>query len=65
MIVIANTSKSEFEKIKVKVPRLSNELFATPIKVSANIPTVSRGEISTNMSPLEVQVLVFQNLDVK
>lgn len=65
LILTANTSNMEFEKVKIKIPRINNTFFATPIKVSANIPTVLKGEIATNMAPYEVQVLLFQNFEVK
>ena len=65
VIIIANTEKTEFENIKIKVSKLNNELFAVPIKVSQNVPTVSKGEIETNLAPLETQVILFQQFALK
>ena len=65
VIVIANTEKTEFEKIKVKVPKISNNVPAVPIKVSENVPTFKKGEIESNMAPLEIQVMLLQNFAVK
>ncbi|MBR1754202.1 hypothetical protein IJ732_05130 [bacterium] len=65
VVVIANTAKTEFEKIKIKIPKINSEFYSVPIKVSANIPTLEKGGIITNMAPLEIQVLMFQNFNAK
>lgn len=65
VIIVANAENLELEKIKIKVPKLNNEVFAIPIKVSANIPNLSRGEILTNLAPFETQILLLQNFSIK
>lgn len=65
VIIIANTAKSEFEKIKIKVPKINSDIYSIPIKVAANVPVISKGEIVTNMAPFETQVMLFQNFNIK
>lgn len=64
MIVIVNLSKATMNGNKIKVPKISQKTESIPIKVM-NIPLISQGTISTDLNPMEVQVLLFKNFEVK
>ena len=65
VVTIMNTENSELEKVKIKVPHLSADQAAIPIKVSANIPLLQKGEFLTNLAPYEIQIFLFQGFEIK
>ena len=46
------------ENVSIKVPKINTKMISVPIKL-LSIPKVSNGEITTNLAPGEVQVLMF------
>ncbi len=64
IIVIGNLNFKETQNVKVKVPKINNDLISIPIKISS-IPKILKGEINTSLAPGEVQVLLFNLLEVK
>lgn len=64
VIVIGNLDFKKTHNVKVSVPKITNELSSIPIKV-LNIPKISNGKITTDLAPGDVQVLFFDNFEVK
>ena len=64
IIVIGNLDFKRTQNVTVNVPKISNELSSVPVKLSS-IPKVSKGKIETELAPGEVQVLLFNALDLK
>ncbi|MFA7659133.1 MAG: hypothetical protein WCY19_06850 [Candidatus Gastranaerophilaceae bacterium] len=65
VIVIGNLDFKRTLNVKVSVPKINSELPSVPIKISSNIPKVSKGKIETQLAPGEIQVLFFSSLDLK
>jgi hypothetical protein len=65
IILIANTSTSKIEKVKIKVPKINADTYVVPMKVSTNIPLIKKGEVIMDLDPLETQALLIQNFDIK
>lgn len=64
IVVIGNLDFKNTQDSVVCVPKLSNNLISSPIKIT-NIPKITNGKINTTLSPGEIQVLSFDDLDLK
>lgn len=64
LIVIGNLDFKKSHNVKVSIPKLTTELSSVPIRV-LNVPKISNGKITTDLTPGDVQVLVFDNLELK
>ena len=64
VIVMGNLDFKEPQDIKVSVPKLTNELISIPIKIST-APLILKNKIKTTLAPGEVQVLLFEGLQLK
>ncbi len=61
--VIGNMNFSSEIKVKVKLPKIKPEDSVMPMTM-INVPEIGKGEITTNLQPGEIQVLMFsKNLD--
>jgi len=60
IIVIGNLDFKTTQNVTVSVPKISNDSSSIPIKIN-NIPTISKGKISTTLAPGEVQVIYFNS----
>lgn len=64
VIVIGNLDFKNTQKVTVRIPKIGADLVSMPIKLS-NIPTISKGKISTALAPGEIQVLYFNSPEAK
>lgn len=64
VIVIGNLDFKKKQNVIVHVPKVSNELSSMPIKIYS-VPKILKGKISTELAPGEIQVLLFNGLDLK
>ena len=64
VIVIGNLDFKTTQNITVSAPKVSDKLTSVPIKIN-NIPTVTKGKISTTLAPGEVQVIYFTSAEGK
>jgi hypothetical protein len=64
IIVIGNLDFKTKQKIVVNVPKLTEELNSIPMKIN-NMPILTRGKISVELTPGEVVVLYIDGLDSK
>lgn len=64
IIVFGNLDFKKTQNAVVNVPKLTSEMFSVPVKIS-NIPKISKGKITTDLAPGEIQVLYFPALDLK
>lgn len=64
IIVIGNLDFKTTQEATVFVPKMNNKLASIPIKLNS-IPTVQNGKIKTNLEPGEIQVLMFNQLELK
>jgi len=64
VIVIGNLDFQNSLDIKVYVPNLTNEIISVPIRI-LNIPEIKKGKILTKLNPGDVQVLLFNGLNLK
>lgn len=65
IIVIGNLDFKKTQNVTVNVPKISNKLNSTPIKTSEYIPKISNGKVNTDLAPGEVEVFLFNGLDLK
>lgn len=64
IIVIGNLDFKKSQDLIVCVPKLNKNLISSPIKIQ-NIPKITNGKILTTLSPGEIQVLSFDDFDLK
>lgn len=67
IIVMGNLNFQKKQEATVTVPKISNELMSTPVKLSdvSNIPKILKGKIQTELDSGEIQVLYFNALELK
>lgn len=64
IVIIGNLNFKNMQEARVYIPKLSKDVLSVPIKIKS-IPILSKGKISTTLTPGEVQVLMFNSFDVK
>lgn len=64
VVVIGNLDFNKTQNVVINAPKINTNLSSVPIKIS-NIPTISKGKISTTLAPYEVQVLYFKSDEKK
>jgi len=64
VIVIGNMDFKKTQNVSVRVPKMSNDLTSVPVKI-LSIPKLFKGKIVTSLLPGEVQVILFNSLDLK
>ncbi len=64
IIVIGNLNFQVPQEVKVYVPNVNSEMTSVPIRI-VNIPQIKKGKILTKLNPGEVQVLYFNDLELK
>lgn len=64
IIVIGNLDFKKTLNVKVKIPKIDNNYISIPIKLN-NIPIINKNEISTILSPGEIQVIYFKKSEEK
>lgn len=60
-VVIGNLDFKKTQNVKVFIPKISPESETIPIKI-LSIPKLSKGKITVNLTPGEIQVFYFSNL---
>lgn len=58
VVVIGNLDFKNTRNVNVSAPKVNDKLTSVPVKINS-IPTVTKGKISTTLTPGEVQVIYF------
>lgn len=64
IVVTGNLDFKNTHDVTVYVPKLNKNLLSTPIKIT-NIPQICNGKITTTLAPGEIQVLSFEDFNLK
>lgn len=64
IIVFGNLNFKAVQKVTISVPKLNSDLSVIPIQATST-PIVTNGKISLDLTPGEIQVLIFNNLSLK
>lgn len=64
IVVIGNLDFKKTQTVKIYVPKLTTKMASIPIKIS-NIPILTKGKITTELNPGEIQVIYFNEIESK
>lgn len=64
IVVIGNLDFKTMQKVTIWAPQVNPDLTSVPLKLT-NIPTISKGKISSVLTPGEVQVIYYSSLELK
>ncbi len=57
--VVGNLDFKKPQKVVVNLPKINEDVMSVPIKISKNVPILSRGKVSVSLDSGEIQVIYF------